>query len=425
MIRMIRKTGAPALILLLLLAAPLGAADDRKLASFTGIELKDKDPKEDVIFVVAGDNRPTAKGAPLPRVTSTILAEIGMIRPDFVFWTGDTVYGYCDTREELEREYQRFHDAAQPLVGFVPLYNSPGNHEIHSDQKPDECSQPATKFCWSDPDSAGNRCSEELFVSHFGQLYGAFDYAGAHFISLDTTVPGDEDAISGTQLEWLRADLKSNHDARAIFLFTHSEFYSSPWMDPASGRTHPAIDRRSELQDLFKRFPIAAIFSGHEHLFWHEPAEAHDFIHYFVGGGAGAPLHASPDHGGFSHYLIVRLSGKKATYEVIEPGRLYVQEVTDPPAGVEQFWVVNSNYVTQPIPLRGLQVEIPAASLGSCDGLEATGEFRRRRDFWDPFKVTLDSCAAAAGGRLRLRLTAAPLQQGSLRVTVRRKPQGL
>src|SRR5438045_9361203 len=62
----------------------------------------------DFVFVVAGDNRSTAKDAPLPRVLKTIFDEIRLIRPDFVLWTGDTVYGYDDKPEELAKEYDDF-----------------------------------------------------------------------------------------------------------------------------------------------------------------------------------------------------------------------------------------------------------------------------------------------------------------------------
>ena len=69
---MIRKALLP---LLLCLSAPLFAATaDRPLKSFPEAALKDKDPKADVIFVVAGDNRPAAKGAPMPRVLDTIFS---------------------------------------------------------------------------------------------------------------------------------------------------------------------------------------------------------------------------------------------------------------------------------------------------------------------------------------------------------------
>ncbi len=395
-------------LLLLCLAFPLGAATDRPLRSFPAAELAAGSPDADVVFVVAGDNRPTAKGAPLPRVLAAIFAEIGLIRPDFVLWTGDTVYGYCDSREELEQEYRLFEAVARPLAG-VPLFNAPGNHEIHSQQ---QCSASAAQVC-------GVPCSEEAFRARFGQLYGSFDYAGVHFIALDTDVPGEQDAISGDQLAWLRRDLESNKEARAIFLASHTEFYSSPRIDPPAGTSHPAVANRCELHDLFRRYPVKAVFSGHEHLYWRELAAEHDGIDYFVAGGAGAPLYAPPDQGGFSHYLVVRLSQGKVSYDVVEPGRLYVEEAPAP-EGEARFWIVNSNDTAQPLALRGLAVEVPA-SLGACADLTVTAE-TLKRDVRAPLSnVTLGPCSAAGPGRLRIPVNAPPLAQGSVLVTIRHK----
>jgi hypothetical protein len=397
------------LSLLLCLAAPLGAATDRPLKSFPDAELKAKDAGADFLFVVGGDNRPTTQGAPLPRVVKTIFSEVGLIRPDFVIWTGDTVYGYCDTREELEAEYQAFRAAAHPIEGLVPLFNSPGNHEIHGGQT---CSRPAEQLC-------GPPCSEDAFRGHFGQLWGSFDYAGAHFIALDTDVPGQEDSISGEQLEWLKRDLEANKGARAIFVFTHTEFYSSPVIDKPAGTSHPAVGNRCELQDLFRRYPVKAVFSGHEHVYWRETAEQHDGIDYFVAGGSGAPLYASPDRGGFSHYLVVRISGDKIGYEVVEPGRLYLEEAAGKP-GEHRFWIVNSDDFAQPIPLRGIDVDVPA-SLGKCGDLEVTATSRRRDAETAVPGVTIGSCAPAAGGKLRLHIEGPPVGQGSFLVVVRKK----
>jgi len=408
-------------LFLLFVSAPLFAATaGRPLKSFPEAALKEKGEKDDVIFVVAGDNRPTAKGAPLPRVLDAIFSEIALIRPDFVLWTGDTVYGYCDTGKELEAEYQAFRARAKPLEGVVPLFNAPGNHEIHGDQG--SCQKTADPLCWADPQTPEPRCSETAFRSHFGELYGSFNYAGAHFIALDTAVPGDEDAISGDQLTWLKDDLKSAKTARAVFLFTHTEFFSSPLIDPPAGRSHPSIARREELEDLFERYPVAAVFSGHEHLFWHEPPEKHNFIDYFVAGGAGAPLYASPDRGGFSHYLVVRLSGGKVSYELIEPGRLYID---DSPEGLPAelcndarcAWIINSNDVRQALPLNGIDIAVPA-SLGGCSDLTVAARSRSRDSWVDIKNVTLD-CGASVPGKVHVNAPA--FSQGSVLLTVRRK----
>ena len=116
---------------LLSLAAPLPAATERPLQSVVSA-LQPASGAGNITFIVGGDNRPTGKGAPIPRVLKTIFDEIALVRPDFVLWSGDTVYGYCDTRAELEGEYNAFLDLA--IRGAVPLFNAPGNHEIHSGQ---------------------------------------------------------------------------------------------------------------------------------------------------------------------------------------------------------------------------------------------------------------------------------------------------
>jgi hypothetical protein len=406
---MIRTTRVLLLSLLLLCSSPLLAVTDRPLKSFPAADLKEAAAGADVLFVVSGDNRPTAQGAPMPPVLRTIFAEIGLIRPDFVIWTGDTVYGYCDSRAELEQEYQAFAAAARPLAGAVPLFNSPGNHEIHSKQT---CSAPADKVC-------GAPCSEEVFRGHFGQLYGSMDYAGVHFIALDTDVPDAQDAITGDQLDWLKRDLEANKGARAIFVFTHTEFYSAPRIDPSAATSHPAVANRWELQDLFRRYPVKAVFSGHEHIYYREPAEQHDGIDYFVAGGAGAPLYAPPDRGGFSHYLVVRLTGTKISYDVVEPGRLSLEEAT-PGTNEAKFWIVNSNDIDQPLPLRGVEREVPA-SLGGCDSLTAAAA-AKKRDTWVAVEgVSIDACTPGTGGKLRLHFKVPPLPQTSVQVTVRRK----
>jgi hypothetical protein len=403
--------GASALLPLLslaLAAAPSAtAATDRPLQSVVA-PLVPAGGTGDLAFIVGGDNRPTAKGAPMPRVVKTLFDEIALVRPAFVLWSGDTVYGYCDTREELRGEYEAF--LALATRGAAPLFNAPGNHEIHSGQTCPS-SIPTPELC-------GPPCSEEVFQGYFGQLYGSFDYAGAHFIALDTDVPNEEDAILGKQLEWLQQDLERNKTARAIFLFSHTEFYSSPLIDPPAGKSHPAVKNGAELHQLFRRYPVKAVFSGHEHVFWREPTEKHDGIAYFVAGGAGAPLYASPDRGGFSHYLIVRLAGDQVSYDLIEPGHLYVE----PAAGTAteaRFWIVNSTD-SGPLTLRGVETEVPA-SLGGCGELTASATLPKRDGSVLTVPMTITACTPGTIVH-KLRMTAEGMPAGtSMPVVVRHK----
>jgi hypothetical protein len=190
-------------------------------------------------------------------------------------------------------------------------------------------------------------------------------------------------------------------------------------IDKPAGASHPAVGNRCELQDLFRRYPVKAVFSGHEHVYWRETAEQHDGIDYFVAGGAGAPLYASPDRGGFSHYIVVRISGSAVSYEAVEPGRLYLEDA-QAKAGEHRFWIVNSDDFAQPIPLRGIDVDVPA-SLGKCGDLEVTSTARKRDAEVAVAGVTIASCSPASGGKLRLHIDGPPVGQGSFLVTVRRK----
>jgi len=406
--------GASALLsllsLTLLAPAPASAAADRKLQSAVA-PLPPDSGSGDLTFVVAGDNRPTAKGAPMPRVVRTIFDEIALVRPAFVLWSGDTVYGYCDTGEELLGEYNAFFGLA--VRGGVPLFNAPGNHEIHGDQKNCPAPPPGSELC-------APPCSEEVFGQRFGPLYGSFDYAGAHFIALDTEVPNEGDAILGKQLEWLQKDLEANKTARAIFLFSHTPFFRSPNIDP--DKKHDPITNSEALRKIFRQYPVKAVFSGHEHLFCCEPAETSDGITYFVAGGAGAPLYAPPQRGGFSHYMIVRLRGEKVTYDVIEPGHLYVEPAAGTPTEA-RFWIVNSNDIVKesgPLTLRGVETEVPA-SLGGCGELTASAELKKRDGSVLTVPMTITACTP---GTLvhKLRLTAEGMPAGtSLPVVVRHK----
>lgn len=395
-------------LLLPALATPLRAATERPLQSVV-TALQPVAGAGGITFIVGGDNRPTAKGAPMPRVVKTIFDEIGLVRPDFVLWSGDTVYGYCDTRAELEGEYNAFLDLA--TRGAVPLFNAPGNHEIHSGQScpPPASTAPAPELC-------GPPCSEEVFEQRFGKLYGSFDYAGAHFISLDTDVPDHEDEISGKQLEWLQKDLELNKGARAIFVFCHTEFQSAPMIDP--NKSHPPIKNAAELRALFKNYPVKAVFAGHEHIFWREPVGP-DGIAYFVAGGSGAPLYAPPDHGGYSHYILVRLTAdNKPSYEVIEPGRLYVE----PAAGTAteaRLWIVNSTDIG-PLNLHGIETEVPA-SLGACGELTASAALPKRDGTTVSLPLSIASCTPGTiVNKLRLKAEGMPAGT-SMPVVIKRK----
>jgi len=314
----------------------------------------------DFVFVVAGDNRPTAHGAPWPRILPTIFSEIRLINPELVLWTGDTIYGYsAKDLNDLRAEYAQFLSLAKPAG--VPIVNAPGNHEVHDLQGQLPCADLETEF-----------------QKHWN-LYGSFDYRGAHFIALDTEQCGGlAGQITGAQLDWLKQDLEANKTARAIFLFFHTEMTLAPGDE--DGKNHPPLTNTAELQALFEKYPVKAVFQGHEHLFYQTTING---IRYFVAGGAGAPFYAPPENGGFSHYLVVEMKNDQIAYKIVEPGHLYAEK------GKNMFWLVNSSDLL--LPARRIEVRVPR-SAGACKDLVAESRLTKYDGTPIPVPVTIASC---------------------------------
>ena len=119
------------------------------------------EPGEAFSFVVTGDGRAPLPNMPFPRVQLDIMREIALLGPTFVLYTGDSVWGYGASRQELLNDYDRFRALANSTG--VPLYNAPGNHEMQSD--------PA---------------AVEILCVTGQDLYGSFDAGEYHFIALNT-----------------------------------------------------------------------------------------------------------------------------------------------------------------------------------------------------------------------------------------------
>jgi hypothetical protein len=373
-----------ALVVLSLAFAAFGATDPAKIKSINH-PLVSPAPDGDFVFVAAGDNRPTTHGAPFPHVFDTVMSEIRLIQPELVVWSGDTIYGYGNKdRTELAAEYGVF--LAKAARADVPIFNAPGNHEIHPDYTP--CDKPDV-------------CEDE-FMAHFGALYGSFDYRGVHFIALDTEElnhrlmvdgkPTSAQLIEGDQLKWLKDDLEAHKSARAIFVFFHTELTPGP--NDEEGTGHPPLANAADLRKLFAKYPVKGVFQGHEHLLFTPDPKTTDGIRYFVAGGAGAPMYARPENGGVSSYIVVEMKGNEPVYNVVEPGRFYAEADKDRPGVV---WLVNST--DTPIPARRIEVTIPG-TVGKCGALDFIPQ--KLKDYTG--KITEVNCAASGTG-IQLTLT--------------------
>ncbi len=259
-------SGGSALVCVLLAAVSLSAA----------ISAAGQAPAEGVTFAVFGDNRGGKDGAQ-PAVFSRIIQQLTQTQVPFVLGTGDYIYG-SNSQDVLRNQWNEFFVAMAPLQGNGTKYVAlaPGNHEI-----------------WG----GGGR---KLFEEYFGPTYRSFNWGGSHFIVLDTEVAGQESRIAGEQLEWLRQDLAGAEDAWHIFVAIHRPFW------PVASHKGDSLDmypqERDALHQLFVQHRVSCVFQGHEHLY---DRQTHDGVEYIITGGGGAALYATPDNGGFHHFLSV------------------------------------------------------------------------------------------------------------------------
>lgn len=234
----------------------------------------------DLRFGVFGDCRPGKRN--YSPVLERMAREMAALRPAFAIGTGDYVEGSRD-EATMRSQWAWFFVGIAPLqaLGRVPVALAPGNHDI-----------------------MGSRANQRMYRQYFDDLYFSFSHGPYHFIILDSEEPGREGRIVGEQLAWLRANLAAHRRAKLTFVALHRPLF------PVAVHRGNSLDRYPEQRDalhrLFMDEGVDCVFMGHEHLYHrHE----RDGVDYVITGGAGAPLYATPDRGGFHHYLMVEATG--------------------------------------------------------------------------------------------------------------------
>ena len=82
-------------------------------------------------------------------------------------------------------------------------------------------------------------------------------------------------------------------------------------------------------------------------------------MRYMTIGGAGSPMYAQPQAGGFAHYVLVSVGPAGVEYNVIEPGRLDVDYVAGND-GIEPLSIARvANGTDRDLALENLEFRVP------------------------------------------------------------------
>ncbi|HWS71696.1 MAG TPA: metallophosphoesterase [Thermoanaerobaculia bacterium] len=289
-------------------------------------------------FVVAGDNRPAHSHCMQPPQVGDIVTAVAALKPAFVLWGGDVVYG--KDAKKAKAEYPDFLTAVTPAG--APIFVTPGNHELSLKGTVDcPTSNPKkTEKPIDQPDPSGKLAKE--FVKAIGAPYGMFRYGNSAFVSVNTDDALDSDYqpsaceyngfASKAQVAALEASLQAlSADATVahIFVFMHRPLHGLQSKDEIGPSSVKQIAKLRKLLTAASgktwKYPkVSFVFASHEHLFYNydptgkvgqngpftrtDPSASGPS--YLVTGGAGAPLNA---HGGYYHYLTVTVDGASVT----------------------------------------------------------------------------------------------------------------
>lgn len=297
-------------------------------------QLANDPTKTQFTFIAAGDNRPATSKSPQPKTLSQILKDARKHNPSFMIWAGDIIAGFRHAgqpmhRATLEKQYKEFFKIA--ATAGVPIFNSPGNHEM------DVISQPSKNEHVETPDEKMQALYLEMMkYPANAPPYGAFNYGNSRFIAVDTEeVPPitavrsegktvakklklDPGFVSLKQIELLTADLEANKDKAHIFVFMHHP------IKPAKNGSRLNKENADTLEALFAKYKnVSYVIAAHEHIYFkasgHHPT-------YVVTGGAGAPLDSCPTGSDANcsathHYLVFEVKGDKVDVKMVKAGK--------------------------------------------------------------------------------------------------------
>jgi len=238
-------------------------------------------PAEDYSFVVVGCNRVDKTDTAGNPSTANIvqlrrtLQEIAKLpkRPRFLFFAGDLTLGYTSDTVQLATElraWRALYEASPLAKSGTELVAIPGNHETQDASKIAYAAAERTWLRVMDPyiKRGGNgpkAGGPDNLATDQSRLTYSFDFAGAHFITLNTDPVGNDWHVP---TQWVAADIQKAHAAGAkhIFAIGHKPAYPYPTVPTDGLAKFPAS--RDSLWNALIAGNAEAMFSAHNHVYF-------------------------------------------------------------------------------------------------------------------------------------------------------------
>jgi len=236
-----------------------------------------------LVFFVIGDYG--SGGAPQRAIAGAMRREFDRRREAndpvrFILTVGDNIYadvnlGYLISGSGNQDKHweAKFFQPYRELLRQIPFYPTLGNHDGNSSENRDDLAVYLDNFFFPE-----NRPAR-WYTFSFGGL--------AQFFALDSTAnttaghPSPAYAPYGDQSRWLAGELADSTAPWKIPYFHHPPFNAGP----GHGASLAVL---SHWVELFRKYGVRAVFTGHEHNFQvSESSDATGHIRYFVTGSGG------------------------------------------------------------------------------------------------------------------------------------------
>ncbi|QLG89546.1 metallophosphoesterase [Chitinibacter bivalviorum] len=255
---------------------------------------------------------------------SRMMREIQQQKPHALFFNGDMIMGYTTDKNVLNRQYAYWRGMVTGLqetgTYIVPV---PGNHEVQEkfkeDGKTKKIARQSNEDSWRDnmgdlivdaerwkatvgsnlsafdPKNTPTIGGADKITTDQSQLSYSFDFAGSHFVVINTDPVGND---NHAPIAWLEQDLAQAkaRGAKRMFVFGHKPaftYFFKPGIDLEG------LDKFPEHQQAFWKIiedNQATYFCGHEHIYnvMQPTKNAGGKAYQVMVGSGGSPFSVEP-----------------------------------------------------------------------------------------------------------------------------------
>ena len=226
-------------------------------------------------FVLLGDRT----GDTRPGIYERVWRQVADEHPAFVLSVGDTIEGANDAAADAE--WRQIRATLRPYQR-IPLYLTPGNHDV-----------------WS-------ALSEKLYQQYSGHpLHYSFDYAQAHFTVLDNS---RSEFLSVEEMNFLESDLAAHAGQSVKFIVSHRP----SWVVDVAFK-NPGFP----LHRLARKYGVCCVVAGHIHEMLHMELDGVSYVSLPSAGGH-LRLSGRYEDGWFFGHTLVEVRGADVRFEIKE-----------------------------------------------------------------------------------------------------------